>query len=89
MASPEPETAASSPAAAVRERWTRLVFLGLLLLIVGFTAAAFANGLYPCVPGVGSTVEPPLADCAVSVSPWAAVAIVGLLLAGLAYRRVG
>ncbi len=72
---------------AARERSFRLVLVGLVVLILGFTAAAFANGLYPCVPTSGSSVQPPLTDCAVSLSPWAAVALVGLALAIVGYRR--
>ena len=73
---------------AARERSFRLVLVGLVALIAGFTAGAFANGMYPCVPAAGSSIEPPLTDCAASLSPWAAVAIVGLVLALFGYRRV-
>ncbi len=85
--------AASAPTTAVdatdaaRERSFRLVLLGLVLLILGFTVGTFANGLYPCVPAAGSAIEPPLTDCAVSLSPWAGVAAVGLALALFGYRR--
>ena len=78
---------APDAADATRERSFRLVLLGLVLLILGFTAGAFANGLYPCAPASGSAIEPPLADCAVSLSPWAGVAALGLALAVLGYRR--
>lgn len=87
MTAPEtPRSPAPSPE-AVRERTFRLVLIGLLLLVLGFTALLIANGLYPCVPAGGSAVEPPLADCAVSLSPWAGVAVVGLALAAVGYRR--
>lgn len=87
-----PEAAAPSPtpiaaADAARERSMRLVLIGLAVLIVGFTLGAFANGMYPCVPAAGSSIEPPLTDCAVSLSPWAALGLVGLALAVVGYRR--
>jgi len=82
-----PVTPPPTVAEAARERSFRLVLIGLVVLIVGFTAAAFANGMYPCVPAAGSSVEPPLTDCAVSLSPWAGLALVGLVLAVLGYRR--
>lgn len=77
----------SDAASAARERSFRLVLIGLVLLITGFTIAAIANGLYPCVPAAGSGIEPPPSDCAVTLSPWAAVALVGLILAVVGYRR--
>ena len=92
MATPEPVALSPSPtepADPARERTFRWVFGGLVILIVGFTAAAFTNGLYPCVPAAGSSAEPPLTDCAVALSPWIGVALVGLVLAIVAYRRVG
>lgn len=73
---------------ADRERSFRLVLIGLVVLIAGFTAALLANGLYPCVPGA-SGIEPPLSDCAISLSPWAGVGIVGLAIALVGYRRAG
>lgn len=84
----QPTTAAETPEAA-RERPFRLVLLGLVLLVLGFTAAAFTNGLYPCVPAAGSAIEPPLTDCAVALSPWVGVALVGVALALIGYRRAG
>ncbi len=73
---------------AARERTIRLVLVGLVLLVVGFTALLVSNDLYPCVPAGGSALAPPLSDCAVFLSPWAAVALVGLALAAVGYRRV-
>ena len=89
-----PEVAATptstSPAPdAARERSFRLVLFGLGVLVLGFTAALLGNGLYPCVPAVGSAIEPPLTDCAIALSPWGALAFVGLVLALIGYRRVG
>lgn len=83
-AAPPPD-AAETPDAA-REFWFRLVLLGLVLLVVGFTFGAITNGLYPCVPAAGSSVEPPLTECAVSLSPWVGVGVVGLALAVVGYR---
>jgi hypothetical protein len=82
-------TSTNSDVDAGRERSSRLVLYGLVILVVGFTAALLANGLYPCVPAAGSAIEPPLTDCAVALSPWAGVALVGLVLALIGYRRVG
>jgi hypothetical protein len=90
MTSPDAAATVSPPVDApnaARERSIRLVLVGLVLLIVGFTASAFANGMYPCVPAAGSSLEPPLAECAVSLSPWAGLALVGLALALVGYRR--
>lgn len=72
---------------AARERTFRLVLIGLVLLVVGFTALLISNGLYPCVPAADSTVAPPLSDCAVFLSPWAGLALIGLALAAVGYRR--
>ncbi len=79
-----PPTSASD---GVRERTFRLVLIGLVLLVVGFTALLVTNDLYPCVPAAGSSMEPPLSDCALFLSPWAAVALVGLALAAVGYWR--
>ncbi len=87
MTTPEISPGAAVNLEAARERTFRLVLIGLLLLVLGFTAMLLSNGLYPCVPAAGSAVEPPLADCAVSLSPWAAVAVLGLALAAVGYRR--
>lgn len=90
MTAPSESTPALPPAdsrPSGQERSTRIVLIGLILLILGFTAAAFANGLYPCVPAAGSSIEPPLTDCGVSLSPWAGIAVVGLALALVGYRR--
>ncbi len=92
MSAPESAAAPAAPAESLdpaRERSFRLVLLGLVLLIVGFTFGAFANGLYPCVPAAGSSVAPPLSECAVALSPWAGVGLIGLVLAVVGYRRVG
>ncbi len=70
-----------------REKTFRLVLLGLVLLVVGFTALLVSNDLYPCVPVAGSSLEPPLTDCALFLSPWAGVALVGLALAAVGYLR--
>lgn len=90
------ETALSSPPPAAeagstsrrRERWFLVVLLGLIVLIVGFTGTLLGQAAYPCVPPAGSGVEPPLPECAVALSPWVLVAIVGLLLAFAGYLRV-
>ena len=88
--SPPPEGAplATEPAAARRETWFRVVLLGLVILVLGFTAVLLGQAAYPCVPAAGSTVEPPLADCAVALSPWIGLAALGFLLALLGYLRV-
>lgn len=80
---------AASAAARARERAFRIVLLGLVVLAVGSTAVLVANAFYPCEPAAGSVVQPPLADCAVSLSPWIGVALVGLVLAIAGYLRVG
>lgn len=83
------ESSAPAPPApeVVREGTFRLVLLGLVLLVVGFTALLVSNDLYPCVPAAGSSLTPPLGDCAIFLSPWAGVALVGLALAAVGYRR--
>jgi len=87
---PTPAPGAAPPAAnAARERAFRLVLLGLLLLVAGFTATLVANAFYPCEPATGSAIQPPLADCAVSLSPWIGIAFAGLLVAIAGYLRVG
>ncbi len=86
------QTTPAPPADATvrrRERAYRLVLLGLLLLVLGFTATLVANAFYPCEPSAGSTVQPPIGDCAVALSPWLALAGIGLLLTVVAYLRVG
>ncbi len=86
---PDEEPVAPPPRSGPVERWFTVVLLGLVLLIIGFTFAAFANGLYPCVPAAGSGVAPPLSECAVALSPWAGVALLGVVLAVVGYLRVG
>lgn len=76
-------------AAHRRELAFRIVLVGLILLVVGFTAALVSNAFYPCEPAVGSAVQPPLGDCAVALSPWVGVATAGLLVAVVGYFRVG
>ncbi len=91
MAAGDPATSpASAPDATERsrDRWFRAVLLGLIVLVLGFTGILMANFFYPCEPAAGSVVQPPLVDCAAFLSPWIAVALVGLLLAGLGYLRV-
>lgn len=80
---------AAEAAGQSRERWFRVVLLGLLVLVVGFTATLMANEFYPCVPSAGSALQPPLGDCAVFLSPWIGIALVGAVLAGIGYLRVG
>lgn len=87
MTATEASTPSTPAPDAARERTIRLVLVGLVLLVVGFTALLVSNDLYPCVPASGSSVEPPLSDCALFVSPWAAVALVGLAIAAVGYRR--
>ncbi len=93
MTSGAAESAPAAPpadaATRARERAFQLVLLGLVVLVVGFTATLVANAFFPCEPAAGSSVQPPIADCAVALSPWLGVALVGLILALLAYRRVG
>lgn len=79
---------AVDPANRSRERWFRMVLLGLVVLVLGFTALLMANFFYPCEPAAGSIVQPPLADCAVFLSPWIGVAAAGIVIAGLGYMRV-
>ncbi len=64
------------------------MLLGLVVLIVGFTAILLGQARYPCVPAAGSAIEPPLADCAIALSPWAGIAVVGLVVAVVGYVRV-
>lgn len=87
------ETAAASPvpedaSTRARERWFRVVLAGLILLVAGFTATLVANAFYPCEPVPGSAVQPPLAACAIALSPWLGVAALGLLAAAIGYLRV-
>lgn len=83
--SPPPgETAASQ----ARARTFSVVLLGLLVLVAGFTATLVSNSFYPCVPAAGTAVQPPLLDCAVFLSPWLGLALVGLVLALLGYIRL-
>ncbi len=84
-----PEATAVGDAARRRETAFRIVLLGLVLLIAGFTAVLVANALYPCEPAAGSSAQPPLAECAVALSPWVGVAVLGLALAVAGYLRVG
>ncbi len=81
---PGPEASA----ARARELAFRVVLVGLLLLVLGFTATLVGNAFYPCEPSAGSSVQPPLADCAVALSPWLALAVVGFLVAVVGYLRV-
>lgn len=82
--SPPPDEAAPRS----RERVFGAVLLGLLVLVVGFTATLVSNSFYPCVPAAGSAVQPPLLDCAVFLSPWLGLALVGLIVAGFGYLRL-
>ena len=91
MAEPTSPTAPGPGASsedAPRERWFRIVLLGLVVLVLGFTATLMANFFYPCVPAAGPDVQPPLADCAVFLSPWLGILAAGLVLAGIGYLRV-
>lgn len=74
---------------ASRETWFHLVLLGLLVFIAGATAMLFASAAYPCAPAAGSIVEPPLSQCTVALSPYAAAALLGLVAAILGYVRSG
>ncbi len=76
-------------AARAREFAFRIVLVGLVLLVLGFTATLVANAFFPCEPAAGSTIQPPIADCAVALSPWLGIAVVGLLVAVVGYLRVG
>lgn len=78
----------ASPEERARTLWFRAVLVGVVLLVVGFTAILIRNSFYPCVPTGGSLLQPPLADCAVALSPWIVVAAAGLGIAGLGYLRV-
>lgn len=80
---------AADAAERSRERWFRVVLLGLLVLVLGFTATLMANFFYPCEPAAGSVIQPPLADCAVFLSPWIGLIAVGIAIAGIGYLRVG
>lgn len=89
-----PETASPAPSAAEsgnrrRELAFRIVLVGLVVLVVGFTATLVANAFYPCEPAAGSSVQPPIGDCAVSLTPWLGIAVLGLLIAVVGYLRVG
>ncbi len=91
MTTPEGTVAQSTDAGAAsrtRETWFRIVLIGLLVLVVGFTAALVSNGLYPCVPAADTSLQPPLADCAVALSPWIGLALAGLMIAAIGYVRV-
>ncbi len=93
-APPDAGTPPSAPAPAesatrAREFAFRIVLVGLVLLVLGFTATLVANAFFPCEPAAGSTIQPPIADCAVALSPWLGIAVVGLLLAVVGYLRVG
>ncbi len=83
-----PEPAADATGRS-REIWFRAVLLGLFVLVLGFTAALMANSFYPCEPASGSVVQPPLADCAVFLSPWIGLVAVGIVIAVIGYLRVG
>ena len=61
---------------------------GLFLLVGATTVALFVSAFPPCVPETAGATTPPLAECAVAVGPWVALAVLGLLLAAVAYRRV-
>jgi hypothetical protein len=83
-----PSDARAEPNAS-RESWFRVVLLGLAILVIGFTAILIANSFYPCVPAADSVAQPPLAECAVFLSPWIGVAAAGVVIAGIGYLRVG
>ncbi len=87
--SPQVPSPATTPQERARQLWFRVVLLGLVILVLGFTATLMANFFYPCVPATGSDVQPPLADCAVFLSPWLGVAVAGLVLAVAGYLKVG
>ncbi len=82
-------TTANDSEARSRTLAFRIVLVGLLLLVVGFTATLVANAFYPCEPAAGSAVQPPIGDCAVALSPWFGLAVLGLVVAILGYFRVG
>lgn len=90
MSAAQPTVAApESPAAeAMRDRWYVVALVGLILAIAGSTAAALQNSLYPCEPATGSSVAPPLADCAVALAPGGTVFLAGLVLAAAGYLKV-
>lgn len=71
-----------------RTLWFRTVLAGLVLLVLGFTAILIRNAYYPCAPAEGSLLQPPLADCAVALSPWIGLAAAGLVIAGVGFLRV-
>jgi heme/copper-type cytochrome/quinol oxidase subunit 2 len=82
----------SGPADAAtksRDLWSRIVFVGMVLFIIGFIAVLMAQSVYPCTPAAGHAVEPPLTDCALFLSPWVVLAVFGLVLFAVAYLRVG
>ena len=81
---------AERSASAERRRtlWIRAVLAGLVLLVAGTTAALFASAVPPCVPEAVGMPAPPLMECVPSVGPWIALALLGLVLAVVAYRRV-
>ncbi len=78
----------STQADRTQDRAFRIVLVGLLLLVVGFTATLVSNAFYPCEPPAGSTVQPPISDCALALSPWLGLAAVGLVVAIVGYLRV-
>jgi hypothetical protein len=82
-------TPAADAAERSRERWFRVVLLGLLILVLGFTALLMANFFYPCEPAAGSVVQPPLGECVGFLSPWIGVVAAGIVIAGIGYLRVG
>ncbi len=88
----EAQSAAAVPDLSPQERartlWFRAVLVGLVLLVVGFTAILVRNSFYPCVPTEGSLLQPPLADCALALSPWIELTAAGVVIAGLGYLRV-
>ena len=71
-----------------RGRWFRIVLFGLVLLVLGFTFTLMANSFYPCVPAAGSAVQPPLGDCAVFLTPWIGLALLGLVVCVIGYLKV-
>ncbi len=89
------ETAATAPSVPedattrARDRWFRIVLVGLLLAVIGFTATLIGNDFYPCVPAAGSGIQPPLGACATFLSPWIGLVVLGAVFAVVGYRRIG